>query len=112
MHFRGTFHQWKYKEPRKVRLQSEKKKKKTKKWKREESSTFVNFHPVEFYINHDLDVAADSIELQRAESDASSSYPVLFFSLFFLICFVKADTCISRMASNLFFLLLLCAGLE
>lgn len=79
MHFRGTFHQWKYKEPRKVRIQSEKKEKKKK---REKSSTFVNFHPVEFSMNHDLDVATDSIELQRAESNASSSYPVLFFPLF------------------------------
>lgn len=39
--------------------------------KREKSSTFVNFHPVEFSKkkkkkNHDVDVATDSIKLRRA----------------------------------------------
>lgn len=30
---------------------------------------------------HDLDVATDSIKLLRAQTEASSSYPVLFFSI-------------------------------
>lgn len=48
---------------------------------REKRSTFVNFHPVEFSKNHDLDVATDSIKLLRAQTEASSSYPVLFFNI-------------------------------
>ena len=44
----------------------------------ETSSTFANLHPVEFSMNLDLDVAMESIELLRARTDASSSFPALF----------------------------------
>lgn len=67
MHFRETFHQWKYKEWRK--LQEEK------------SSTFVNFHPVKFSENHDLDMATDSIKLRL------KPHPLIYFSLYkYLFC--------------------------
>lgn len=47
-------------------------------------STFENFHPVskkktKKKTTQDLDVAADSIKLLLAQTEASSSYPVLFF---------------------------------
>lgn len=69
MHFRGTFHQWNYKEWSSIKkynvMRRRRKKKKKEGRRREKSSTFVNFHRVEFSINHDLDEAADSVKLPR-----------------------------------------------
>lgn len=60
VHFRGTVHQWKYEERRQSRSAEQKTK------KEEKQHFFVNFHPVEFPINRDLDVVADSSELPTA----------------------------------------------
>lgn len=65
----GPCHRWEYDERSEVKVRSE---------GRRKAALFVNFHTVEFSENPpDADVAADSIKLRRAQTEASSSYPVL-----------------------------------
>ena len=65
----GPCHRWEYDERSEVKVRSE---------GRRKAALFVNFHTVEFSEKPpDADVAADSIKLRRAQTEASSSYPVL-----------------------------------
>lgn len=77
-----------------------------------ETQHFVNFHPVEFSgkKKHDLDVATDSIKLLRAQTEASSSYPVLFFSI--PLSVVWRLTCKAVHKQNGFQLSFRCFGLD
>lgn len=101
MHFRGTFHQWKYKESG-VKLKSmvwkEKRQKAALLW----TSILVEFSKQKQKKKHDLDVALSCYcELRLKPRPLIQFYFSLFYDLFCEGWYVRL--CISRMASNFFF---------